>query len=741
MVSFAAAAHGGRSCLSVDQHPPGSLLRRVQYSISYKALRPHDSQSASSCCKDMASSATSNVDIRTTRLTKFFHDLIYGKRTLNSSKDGELFIEALLVQASVRLNISASFINEHAVRLLQYLQEPSLKGIASGAILLLKSPDGETRILAQKIKHSLSLDSRDLHVDAEVKPGGRHDNDHADYRNISIMPTADELLSRERPFIRTADFIDDPSVAPSLKALHVDNQFRLLREDMLGEIRKEIQILTGVKTGRHKGIIVQDLHLVGVDIETDRRGRRPWGVVLQSKHELPQLKRIKPSKRKAYLMDNKQILRHGNMACLLVDNEPVAFPTIHRNEEELSKIPAKLIVQFQDGSTLSNALPKLKTSQNIKVVQLDTAVFAFEPFLKQLQEMKDLPLSEELLHWEDGELLDAPSFQPTLVIEKFRERAERDLQNILRTKKPIRLDASQMDSLCASLSQRVSLVQGPPGTGKSFIGALIARVLHEYTSQVVLVVCFTNHALDQFLEDLMDIGIPSSSMVRLGGKSTDRTKPLTIREQGGSKLSPARINKAQDRLEEHKKKLQNAFRHFSANTSKQQIIDYLEFVEEDLPFFEGFCVPVGREGETTVGKKGKAVSKFYLLDRWTRGEKTAGAFQHILPRGAIAIWNMTLATRKACQARWQAAILEDLVSEVCRVGQDFNEDEAEIDRIFAERDTAIIKGKRIIACTTNGAAKYTRAIQSASPGVVLVEEAGEILEAHILTAMGHHTEQ
>jgi hypothetical protein len=64
-------------------------------------------------------------------------------------------------------------------------------------------------------------------------------------------------------------------VTPTLSALHVDNQFRLLREDMLGEIRKEVQILTGVKTGRHKGIIVHDIHLVGVDIGTYRKERRP----------------------------------------------------------------------------------------------------------------------------------------------------------------------------------------------------------------------------------------------------------------------------------------------------------------------------------------------------------------------------------------------------------------------------------------------------------------------------------
>jgi hypothetical protein len=97
-------------------------------------------------------------------------------------------------------------------------------------------------------------------------------------------------------------------------------------------------------------------------------------------------------------VDNRHILRHGTMACLLVDNKPVAFPTIHRNEEELSKIPAKLIVQFQDDLNVSHAMSKLKTGQDIKVVQLDTAVFAFKPFLKQLQKMKELPLSEELLY-------------------------------------------------------------------------------------------------------------------------------------------------------------------------------------------------------------------------------------------------------------------------------------------------------------------------------------------------------
>ncbi|CDM26234.1 unnamed protein product [Penicillium roqueforti FM164] len=46
--------------------------------------------------------------------------------------------------------------------------------------------------------------------------------------------------------------------------------------------------------------------------------------------------------------------------------------------------------------------------------------------------------------------------------------------------------------------------------------------------------CYTNHALDQFLEDLLDIGIDPSAIVRLGSKSTRRTEPLGLFKQHSS---------------------------------------------------------------------------------------------------------------------------------------------------------------------------------------------------------------
>lgn len=274
----------------------------------------------------------------------------------------------------------------------------------------------------------------------------------------------------------------------------------------------------------------------------------------------------------------------------------------------------------------------------------------------------------------------------------------------------------------------------------------MAKVLHDSTSQNILVVCFTNHALDQFLEDLMDIGIPSSAMVRLGGKSTDRTKPLMIREQTSAKLDQnqwTQIDKLKQRLQKHETRLQDAFKRFrAANVHKNQLMEYLEFLSEDLPFFDAFAVPKDKEdGMTRVGKKGKAMGPFYLLDRWIRGENNAGPLQHLQPRGTAAVWKIPLEARQAALIRWQTAILDDLVNEIRDGGRQYNLDQKELDRVFGERDTGVIKKKRIIACTTNGAAKYSSAIQAASPGVVLVEEAGEILEAHILTSLGPHTEQ
>lgn len=269
-------------------------------------------------------------------------------------------------------------------------------------------------------------------------------------------------VQQERPFLRTADAIDDPNPVTFREAMHADNQFRLLREDMLGEIREEIRKLTGANRGHHRGIVVDELRLSGVEMGIKRK-RIPWGIKLRCKTDLPLLRKIGADKRVQYLSDNKHILRHGNMACLLLDGEPAGFPTIHRIEAEISQTPATITVQLPNDSTLSYALSKIKAVKNIQLFQLDSAVFAYEPFLRRLQQMRGIPLSDELLKWENGSDLGVNTSGLQRLVGMVKLSAGKDLRHLLKTTGSVILDESQTESLCASFSQRVSLVQGPPG--------------------------------------------------------------------------------------------------------------------------------------------------------------------------------------------------------------------------------------------------------------------------------------
>ena len=72
---------------------------------------------------------------------------------------------------------------------------------------------------------------------------------------------------------------------------------------------------------------------------------------------------------------------------------------------------------------------------------------------------------------------------------------------------------SQMRAFKMALTRKFAVIQGPPGTGKTYVGLKIARVLLQTTSlwedkedrSPILMVSYTNHALDQFLEGLMSL--------------------------------------------------------------------------------------------------------------------------------------------------------------------------------------------------------------------------------------------
>ncbi|KAJ7035052.1 P-loop containing nucleoside triphosphate hydrolase protein [Mycena alexandri] len=651
-------------------------------------------------------------------------------------------------------------------RFLGSAADPYLELASSESVLtaLTASPDSDTRFLGHKIKHVVETCKTVTSLDAAgTLPGGRHDNDFADFRKISILPTADEVASPDAPFLRRRDNHATSEVeTTSVISQCLDDHFRLLREDMLYEIKDELDIAFKKKKGHHRGLVVEGFTLLDeIYHGSDNRACR-WGITLRAENDVWFLRNAK--NRKKYLDDHRNYLKHQAYTCLLVDNELCAFPTIYRDEDRLAEKPPKgpvVILQLEGEASLIKTLVKLKQNKKpqIKLIQIDTAIFSYEPVLRALQEMRDMPLADELLCWSPNSTLEPPSYpesttrittitarpksaSPTAIAEAIRSNPRQDLSALLNTPKSIVLDDSQASSLIAGLTQRVSLIQGPPGTGKSFIGALLAKVLHD-SKRTILVVCYTNHALDQFLEDILDIGVPSSSIVRLGGKSTPRTEPLSLyKQRGGATLGRGdwqTIDSLKQTSRQLLVRLEKNWTRYSKSSS--DLLTYLEFEDSEAAFYAALTIPPSANGMTRVGKGGKKVDRWYLLNRWTAGED-AGIFKADpqIVEGA-EVWQMDRRSRQAKASEWRVAFRKDQASEIAKIGKAYNACQDQLDRIFGERERSILSSKQIIGCTTTAAAKYTQDIQAASPQVLIVEEAGEILESHVITALGRGTKQ
>ena len=281
------------------------------------------------------------------------------------------------------------------------------------------------------------------------------------------------MSSAEVSFLRPSADLDDPHNIETRQATYLDNQFRMLREDMLYEMKEELPIALGKKRRRSRNPILEGFKLYSAHYEPlpvngsqSDRGNIRWGIVLEALRDLPQFHNpdIPKDKRKAFLKDNRNVLRHESMMCLLIDGDVIAFPRLIRDEDLLVLPKARLVLRLDGEASTINALLRFKSPhKEVKLVQIDTAVFAYEPVLKSLQEMKSVPLSEELLFWKDGDKLAETTLQPTRLVNVLQRQPTADLQSLLDTQKSIKLDKSQAASLLLGLTQKVSLIQGPPG--------------------------------------------------------------------------------------------------------------------------------------------------------------------------------------------------------------------------------------------------------------------------------------
>lgn len=98
-----------------------------------------------------------------------------------------------------------------------------------------------------------------------------------------------------------------------------------------------------------------------------------------------------------------------------------------------------------------------------------------------------------------------------------------------------------------------------------------------------------------------------------------------------------------------------------------------------------------------------------------------------------ALWKLSPAERKAQKLMWQHQLYESEREEVALGLKTIKTARDELKGLQQITDANILSKARVIGCTTTKAAMCKSLLNGVGAGILLVEEAGEIREADILT--------
>ncbi|PCH43420.1 nucleoside triphosphate hydrolase protein [Wolfiporia cocos MD-104 SS10] len=409
--------------------------------------------------------------------------------------------------------------------------------------------------------------------------GPRHDNDFITISDIRIAPTHAELTCKIPPFLPANLYGAPHPCPPESMARLLDTQFRLLREELTASLRLSVQLVLDdlasggrdtrladvlkKRGGKYRGHVAgQDAVLFNLYTNVDFAPITPEsrGLAVGLTLDTPpgRARSTQTGARKAFWesMASKRLMQGGLIA--LIWQKPGSETTVHlgtiaSSTRDLvassSGNPERvaLRVTFFDSEVELRILQELKHSerdrQGTRVLVEATVLFeSVRPFLEALRvEPETVPFSRYLAHHPPGflstsnilppEYARAPGFKFQLS-SLFPPEAEvgdltvdvTDATSVATARTMLRehsrLDPSQADAVIEALMRELVLIQGPPGTGKSFTGVELLRVLLANGVRPIVMIAFTNHALDHMLSSVLDAGI-TKKLVRLGSRSAD----------------------------------------------------------------------------------------------------------------------------------------------------------------------------------------------------------------------------
>ena len=152
----------------------------------------------------------------------------------------------------------------------------------------------------------------------------------------------------------------------------------------------------------------------------------------------------------------------------------------------------------------------------------------------------EMPNADDLIDF----LIDNSKLDPIITIRRYEHQTallKRELKDLVEQKT---LDPGQLKSFIESLVEPVHLTQGPPGTGKSYLGVVIVQALIKIRNAwmsvcesvgepPILVLSYKNHAIDEFLVDLVK-SERNVSLIRIGGSCNDPNLNMYLEQNQSS---------------------------------------------------------------------------------------------------------------------------------------------------------------------------------------------------------------
>ncbi|XP_054156808.1 NFX1-type zinc finger-containing protein 1-like [Oppia nitens] len=665
-------------------------------------------------------------------------------------------------------------------------------------------------------------------------------NEMKNFRKVSIYPTIDEINTNCWPKLKSNITRGHYTSVDQYLNIH----FNLLREDLNRSLRKGLREYRELTSNGQKVKKLDDIRIYR-DVTIGQR----------CEDRVTNFTAKFDAKNLHINWENSKRLIFGSLLCLSSNNfKTFCFATVAGDRNPIKLATGQFELEFEL-STITDEFRYRKPDTKYVMFESEVYFEAYKYTLKTLQKMTDktFPFQKQVINIRKD--ISRPLYVKEQTKYNFSRIINKESYDSVCITKPkewpkaqtFGFDDSQYDAYKSGLLQSFVLIQGPPGTGKTYVGLKIVQTLHENRNvwnrspdnmKPIVIICYTNHALDQFLEGMLEF---TDKIIRIGGRSRSE------------KLQDYTLTELRDKIKVNYSANVKSLQYKQLNRdiySRIKYIEEMQFQIERIDFFISNCnsdllnprflikqlsnynwikkqirslqenywsesdVALVRwlancdnssykynPSEETIIKRGDNSNDVYTLiesvvdkqevnrlnemretDRKTDIKIKVKKDVKIGPKNTIFLANrpslkwiskkeinklqremkrelqltdimaedkaqkITDLTQLNYSDRWRLyrcwlqLYLKSYKRDMISLQKKYDFETEIIQELYVEKDMLLIGESAIVGMTTTGAAKYKATIEAIDPQIIVVEEAAEVLESHIITSVTKNTE-